>query len=69
MKASSNLTTRRLTRPTDNLESCYHEFGKRLSPADKDLSTEAERYLLLKAVTRQRLIKTQKNVFMLQYSV
>jgi hypothetical protein len=30
----------------------------RYSPAGKDMNTEAEEYLLLKAVTRQRLVKT-----------
>jgi hypothetical protein len=32
--------------------SCPHEFVMRQSPAGKDVSTEAEDYLLLGAVTR-----------------
>jgi hypothetical protein len=37
-------------------------------PAGKDMSIEAEEYLLLEAIIRQLLAKTQKTLCVLHYS-
>jgi hypothetical protein len=48
--------------------SCRRGLLVRLSPAGKDVSMEAEEYLLLRAVTRQRLVTTHETLCVLQYS-
>jgi hypothetical protein len=40
----------------------------RQSPSGKDMSTEAEKTTVLRAITRQQLVKTYKTLCVLQYS-